>query len=322
MTGRRRKNEQPGVLALAEEAVLLVRRAPLAAWACYLAATVPFVLGVLYFWSDMSRGAQAHDRCASAALGLAALFVVMKIGQSFFVAHLIDALSQRPRPWTGRRFLRLAAVQGAIQPWGLFVMPLALLLMYPFVIVHGYYHHWTAIGDGEDMNLKRLRRRAWTLARQDMRSQTFTLWLLSPWLLGLGMLATFGAVRMVALIVPAAEIQGAAWFAIGALLFAVFAGLLSPLGFALTLNIGILFVTIPELLRMFLGWDTLFRISAGYALANTTFLAALFGVAYLCMDPVVKAAYAIRTFRTESLRNGRDILVAIRDLRDAREAAS
>lgn len=322
MSAKRRGNEPSGVLTVAEEAVLLVRRAPFAAWACYFAASVPFVLGLLYFWSDMSRGARAHDRCVPAALGLAALFVVMKIGQALFVAHLLDTLSQRLRPWTVRRLLRLVAVQGAIQSWGLFVMPLALLLVYPFVFMHGYYQHWTAIGDGEGMNLKQLRRRAWALAKQDMRTQAFTLWLLSPWLLGLGMLLTFGAVRMMALIVPVTEVHTAIWFVMGTILFAVFTGLISPLGLALTFNIGILFMTIPELLRVFMGWDTIFRISGGYALANTTFLAALFGIAYLCMDPIMKAAYAIRTFQSESLRNGRDILVAIHDLRDAREAAS
>ncbi len=319
MTAEWRKNEQPG--ALAEEALLLVRRAPAAAWAGYLACSVPFVLALLYFWTDMSRGAQAYERCAPAALGLAALFIAMKTGQAYFTALLLDTLAQRTRPWSLRRVLRMAAVQGAMQPWSLFVLPVALLLLYPFVPVHGFFQAWTAFGDGETANLKQIRGRAWSLAMQDLRPQAFTLWLASPWLLGAGMAAAFGTVRMMELIASGGAVHNAEWFGIGAVLFTLFAGLLSPLGFALTVNIGILFATIPALLRIFLGWETLFSISGFYALTNTTFLAALFGVAYLCMDPVMKAAYALRAFRAESRHNGRDILVAIRDMRDAREAA-
>ncbi len=60
---------------LVEEAVQLLRLAPPRILVTYYAGAVPFVLALLYFWADMSRGAQADGRCASGALLLALLFV-------------------------------------------------------------------------------------------------------------------------------------------------------------------------------------------------------------------------------------------------------
>ena len=44
-----------------------------------------------------------------------------------------------------------------------------------------------------------------------------------------------------------------------------------------------------------------------FSLLNTTFFAAMFGLTYLCVDPVLKAIYALRSFYGESLKSGEDL---------------
>ena len=323
MKKRKRPDGGDGALVAAEEAILLARRAPPDAWLCYLGGTIPFVLGILYFWSDMSRGANAFERCVPAALGLAFLFMIMKLGHAMYAARLLDVLAGRRRPWTFRRIRRMAWVQSAIQPWGLFAVPLSLALMMPFVFVHGYFQNLTVLADGDDLDLKPLRRRAWQLAQQNLFSHYLTVWLLSPWILGMVMILSFGVVWfLVNVLAQHAVHDPSNWFVMGALVFVLLVWPLSPLGSALVVNLAVCFVLVPELLRIFLGWETLFRLSTGYAITNTTFLVTLFGVAYLCLDPLVKAAYVIRCFKGGSRRNGLDLLVTLAELREQRENSS
>jgi hypothetical protein len=55
---RRAATERP-MLDLAEEAVHLLRSAPAHLFGWYLLGTLPFILGLLYFWTDMSWSAIA-----------------------------------------------------------------------------------------------------------------------------------------------------------------------------------------------------------------------------------------------------------------------
>ncbi len=59
-------------LELAEEAFHLLRQAPARVLAFYAIGAVPFVLGFLYFWADLSRSAYAADHAVAAALGVSA----------------------------------------------------------------------------------------------------------------------------------------------------------------------------------------------------------------------------------------------------------
>ncbi|MBN2307800.1 MAG: hypothetical protein JXR94_02445, partial [Candidatus Hydrogenedentes bacterium] len=98
----------PGALALMEEAVHLLRRAPARTLAMYYVGASPFVLGILYFWADMGQGAFARTRCAGASLGVALLFLWMKAWQAAFARELWAQRSETPPPrWTLRRAGRL-----------------------------------------------------------------------------------------------------------------------------------------------------------------------------------------------------------------------
>ena len=76
----------------------------------------------------------------------------------------------------------------------------------------------------------------------------------------------------------------------------------------------------PHLLKSLLGIDTMFTRSGTY-LVNTTFWAGTAALAFLCLDPLVKAVYALRCFYGTSITTGRDLRVALAGLRGRGVAA-
>jgi hypothetical protein len=76
-------------------------------------------------------------------------------------------------------------------------------------------------------------------------------------------------------------------------------------------------VILPLLMKKMLGIETVFSRSQHFLL-NTSFLAFLTVLTYLCMDPFVKAAYTLRCYYGECIETGADLLT---ELRVARRAA-
>ena len=154
-----------GSLELLEETVHLLRLAPASVLFAYYLGTLPFVLGLLFFWADMSRGSFAERRLGLAALGMALLFVWMKVWQAVFAQRLLARLRGEPSPrLEGRRLLRVTLVQAALQPTGLFLLPLAALLLIPFGWVYAFYQSVTALGTGDTSDVRAVLRRAWRQA--------------------------------------------------------------------------------------------------------------------------------------------------------------
>jgi len=142
-------NREPGqgVIEVVEEAVHLLRGAPLPIHAAYAVGTLPFVLAFLYFWADMSRGAFARQHAALGATGMGLLFLWMKCWQAVFASALRTRVAgHAAAPWTIRRVARLALTQMALQPSGLFAVPVALALLLPFPWVYSFYQNLTAAG--------------------------------------------------------------------------------------------------------------------------------------------------------------------------------
>lgn len=126
------RSSTPTALDLLEESVHLLRVTPAMDYLVWAAGMGPFMLGLLYFWADMSRAAYAITRLLPAALGLAVLFLWLKICQSVFAARQLARLTGTEAPWTMRRWLGVLVVQAAWQPFGLFLLPFALVLTVPF----------------------------------------------------------------------------------------------------------------------------------------------------------------------------------------------
>jgi len=156
----------PGPLQLLDESAGLLRRAPPAALAAHLAGTVPFLLGALFFWADMSRGAMAWQRCSLGALGVTLLYLWKRTWQSRMGAILRATAAGAPVPrWTGRDWIAAAAMHARLSTWSLLLLPAALLCMVPFAWVYAHHQNLTAVCATPAADADRARARATALAR-------------------------------------------------------------------------------------------------------------------------------------------------------------
>src|SRR5258706_12478850 len=144
-----------GPIEIIEEGFHLLRLAPSSTLLTYYAGTAPFVLAVLFFWSDMSRGAFADERLPVETLGLALLFFWMKTWQALFARQLLAQVIGYPS--TRLTFKPVAPItvgQAILHPTGLFLVPIAWLLLFPIAWVYGFYQSVTSLAGSEEFHLK------------------------------------------------------------------------------------------------------------------------------------------------------------------------
>ncbi len=249
---------------LLEEAVQVLRCLPPEAFGIYYVGSLPFVLGFLYFWADMSHGAFAYSYCMPDALFVSALFVWMKGCQAAFATQVrAHVCLEDPPGWSAGRMLRLLSVQTAIQPTGLILLPLAGLLMLPFGWTYAFYQNLSLFGDGQEI----------------------------------GFSAPFRKSARNAGLLPAQN----------HLIIAIMIGF----GFFVTIDIALALYLVPHLTKMLFGIETTMTMLGVRAL-NTTFLALVFAIAYLVLDPLAKTVYVLRCYYGESLKNGEDLRVRLK----------
>jgi hypothetical protein len=164
---------------------------------------------------------------------------------------------------TFSRCRRILFSQFALQPAGLFLLPLALVTVLPFPWVYAFYQTLTARADAESGGLRNLLKKSWREAR---------LW-------------------------PGQNIQ----------LLAI----MTAFGLYVFLNWTTVCYVLPGLVKLLFGVESMFTRS-GESLLNTTFFAAMFCLTYLCVDPLLKAAYALRCFYGESRQSGEDLKADLR----------
>jgi hypothetical protein len=261
---RQRLQEEKGPVELVEEAFDLLRLAPGSALIGYYVGTLPFVLALLFFWSDMARSAFAHERLIPGVLGLSALFAWMKCWHGVFAGQLLARLCSEPPPRVRPSWLlRVALYQAIVQPIGLFLLPVALVLLAPLGWVYAFFTNVTVFSGGDAGNVRTLITKSWRQAR---------LWSMQSHYL--------------------------------VFLFKLF-------GFFVFLNVMSAVMGVPFLLKTLLGIETIFSQSPWAAL-NTTTLAAAAALTFLCVDPLLKAAYVLRCFYGESLHTGQDLKAEIK----------
>ncbi len=83
-----------------------------------------------------------------------------------------------------------------------------------------------------------------------------------------------------------------------------------------SLNAGIALYTAPHLLKMLFGVESRLTLSPG-ALLNTTFLAIVMSLGAIAVDPLVKAAYALRCLHGFSRHSGDDLRARLKWLQQA-----
>lgn len=149
-------------LEILEQSMHLLRDAPAATVLCYLAGSVPFLLAVLFFISEMTRNPFAQEQIAGESLALAVLFLWKRIWQAVFAARIYEQLGGKGL--AGRNVWRLIAVQGAIQPLRLIALPVGLLMILPLPWMVGFFRNvglFTALGVADPVQTARQQAALW-----------------------------------------------------------------------------------------------------------------------------------------------------------------
>ncbi|MDZ4858553.1 MAG: DUF4129 domain-containing protein [Candidatus Hydrogenedentes bacterium] len=302
-----RVQDGKGLFELAEAAVHQVRLAPLSVLTPYFIGTAPFLLAFLYFWADMMQGAYAWRYTGPAAFGVALAFVWMKCWHAVYCFRMRAMLAGGATGhWSFARAARLIATQTIIHAAGFVLLPLAMLTVIPFGHLYAFFQNAAVFGADEDNRVTDVVRRAWTEARRWPGQNWKILWLLSP----LPLLLAAG-IQLVLL--PVFRTITPDWSMMYTYVYlgilTVLAIPLSPIGTLLTFNVYMLITFIPQMLQSLLGIETV--MSLGGDSGNSALYAVCVGTAFLCMDPVMKAAYTLRCFHGESVTTGEDLRVAL-----------
>jgi hypothetical protein len=77
------------------------------------------------------------------------------------------------------------------------------------------------------------------------------------------------------------------------------------------LNVMVVILSLPWMLKTFAGIETMFSRSL-FRMFNTTFFALAGAISYLCVDPIMKAFYTMRCFHGRALATGEDLRIEIR----------
>jgi hypothetical protein len=163
---RKSQEHHKSAILILEEAVHLLRKAPLFLLSGYYIGTLPFILGLFYFWADMSRSADAKSYHAVASLGIALLYIWMKCWHVVFAARVKMSISGQPVPrWSLHRMLTLVTTQTLIHATAFFILPLAALVAIPFGWCYAFYQNITAEAMTELDDLKTLCQKAWFQAK-------------------------------------------------------------------------------------------------------------------------------------------------------------
>jgi hypothetical protein len=147
---------QRDTIDILEEAVNLLRSAPLSALVPYLVGAIPFVVALLFFLNDMTRSPFASEHLAAASLGLAFLYVWKNAWQAVFAAQLHEILS--PGHFRAKNLLRAIPMQAALQPIG-------LVLALPFPWLVAFFRNvglFSALGVPDSVRVARRQAMLWT----------------------------------------------------------------------------------------------------------------------------------------------------------------
>jgi hypothetical protein len=261
---RDKTGSEPKALALVEQAVHLLRRNSGLALAEYYLGSLPFILALLYFWSDMSRDPMAARFCGPSSAGVALAFIWMKLWQARFCRHLRCRIQDEvPELWPLKRMLSTSIRQSFLHAFGVVALPVAALIAFPFGWVYAFFQNLSVLDDPQTKEVM-------TLAR-------------------------------------AAKEQAVLWPGQNHLVLTI----MSFFGLFVFFNLALGILAMPYLLKWLLGIETVFTLS-GMRLLNTTFLAVLCGLTYLCTDPIIKTVYVLRCFYGRSRLTGDDLRSALR----------
>ncbi len=155
------KNERTA-LAVIEEAIQLLRAAPISVYALYAAGVVPFLLVFFNFCAQMSYSRDAAVSCGPSAFVVAVSYFWMKGMQAFCCRELICVYTGNITPlWKPREMLSIWSRQIAVQPLGMILKPLAWLLFLPGALITTFFQNISIVGGTGSNDVKK----SWNSAR-------------------------------------------------------------------------------------------------------------------------------------------------------------
>jgi hypothetical protein len=138
-----------------DDAVSLLRRAPLALLSIYYLGTLPCCLALIYFCFDMTQSADAELHLAPEALIFTFSYVWMKTCQAVFARKLLALLEgEDAEPWTPRRWANTALIQTIFAGSFVLVYPVAIFVALPFGWAHAFYHNISIVGTSAKSTVK------------------------------------------------------------------------------------------------------------------------------------------------------------------------
>jgi len=299
------------------EGLYLLRAGGAEAALYYYLGSIPFMLVMLFFWSDMARSGFALQHMVLESLLLACLFSWMKVWQAIFSRRLHELRTgNNPTKITVKHWFKVLVNQVTVQPWGLLFIPLSMLLVIPFARVHAFFQNYCLLDDGGDR--QELSKQASKQARLWPMQNHLLIWLLSPWLLSFLLVICFGgAMVFVSLMGNSIGSQllvhtELPWLFIGVLLLIIGVWPSCPLALAVAANIGLVLYVVPQMLNSLFGVETVFVRGGIYSIGNSTVLLAIYGLTYLVLDPVMKSTYVLRCFYGASAVTGADLLADLK----------
>ncbi|MBA3030923.1 MAG: hypothetical protein FP816_19210 [Desulfobacteraceae bacterium] len=147
----------PNALKLTEQSIQLLRQNGIPILAEYYVGSLPFIFGLLYFWSDMSRSTYAAVYCSEAAAGLALLFIWMKYWHVRFCRRLWCVLlgtTEKKRPFGHE--LATVGRQALLQATGMIVQPVSMIIAIPLAWTYAFYQNVTVMDRLQSNDLKTL----------------------------------------------------------------------------------------------------------------------------------------------------------------------
>ena len=139
----------PRAMEVLDEAVSLLRRTPLSVLFYYYLGALPFCLVLVYFYFDMTQGADAEAHLPGEALLLTALYFWMKTCQAVYARKLLALLEgEDEEPWNLQRWVNTALLQMIYGGSLVIVYPLALIITIPFGWVSAFYHNVSIVATG------------------------------------------------------------------------------------------------------------------------------------------------------------------------------
>ncbi len=257
---------------LMEEAIHLLRRAPIETYALFLVGITPFVLCLFSFCSEMSYSDLAGSNLPTFASALALFYLWMKAFQSLACRQLVAVYSgELPNAGKLGRGLRTCLYQAAIHPIGLLAKPMAALasipgfltfvppLMLPALVTFSFFQNASILITGERGDFEK----CWQLSVNRVRV-TASLLLLSTFLRIIIFLNVF-------------------------------------------LTVGIL----PYLLKALFGIDT-FLSRDYHWLISFAYFAGIGLISYFVVDLLIKAIHVIRVCRADAQTTGKDLQRSLR----------